>query len=170
MACQQLAFVIMRAMSVNFRMILIGCFLVGCSACQTMPAFDIDAETQALMEADQAFAALSAETNPKKAFSAYMAPDGMMLPRASAGAIVGYESVIAVFGEDGDPGYTLLWQPQFAEVANSGDMGWTWGQYQIVVDGEAANTGKYVNIWQKQPDGSWKVRVDIGNQRPKVSH
>ena len=106
------------------------------------------------------------ETTPKNAFANYIAPDGMLLPRSSDGAIEGYESVIAVFGDDGDPGYKLLWQPQFAEVANSGDMGWTWGQYQVVVDSQDVDTGKYVNVWKKQSDGSWKVRVDIGNQRP----
>ncbi len=140
------------------------------TACQVAPTIDIAAETKDLMAADVAFAALSESSYPKKAFAAYMAANGMMLPRGSDGAIEGYEKSIAIFGEDGDPGYQILWQPQFAEVAASADMGWTWGQYQIVVDGEAANTGKYVNIWQKQPDGSWKVRVDIGNQRPKVSN
>ncbi len=138
-------------------------------ACQATTPIDLQAETRSLMSADEAFAALSAETNPKTAFAAYMAPDGMMLPRSSEGAIEGYESVIAVFGEDGDPGYTLLWQPQFAEVANSGDMGWTWGQYQVVIDGQVVDTGKYVNVWKKQPDGSWKVRMDIGNQRPPAN-
>ncbi len=135
-------------------------------ACQPTSPIDLQAETRSLMSADKAFAALSAETTPKNAFANYMAPDGLMLPRSSDGAIEGYESVIAVFGDDGDPGYKLLWQPQFAEVANSGDMGWTWGQYQVVVDGQDVDTGKYVNVWKKQPGGSWKVRVDIGNQRP----
>ena len=135
-------------------------------ACQATSPIDLEAETRSLMSADKAFAALSAETTPKNAFANYMAPNGIMLPRSSDGAIEGYESVIAVFGDDGDPGYKLLWQPQFAEVANSGDMGWTWGQYQVVVDGQDVDSGKYVNVWKKQPDGSWKVRMDIGNQRP----
>jgi ketosteroid isomerase-like protein len=51
-------------------------------------------------------------------------------------------------------------------VAESGDMGWTWEKYQVVVDAETVSSGKYVNVWKKQADGSWKVRVDIGNQKP----
>lgn len=136
------------------------------TACQREPGIDIAAETEALMTADVAFAALSESTTPKQAFAAYMAPDGMMLPRGSEGAIEGHDNVIAVFGPDGDPGYQLLWQPQFAEVATAGDMGWTWGQYQVVAGGVQTASGKYVNVWKKQPDGSWKVRVDVGNQRP----
>ncbi len=45
-------------------------------------------------------------------------------------------------------------------------MGWTWGVYQIIVDGKQVSNGKYVNIWTLQPDGSWKVRMDMGNQEP----
>jgi ketosteroid isomerase-like protein len=28
----------------------------------------------------------------------------------------------------------------------------------------ADGSGNYVTIWRRQPDGSWKVAVDIGNQ------
>ncbi len=143
--------------------------LVLLTTCQATPVINIAAETEALMAADTAFAALSEATTPKNAFANFLAPDAMMLPRSSQGIIEGYDRAVAMFGDDGDPGYQLLWQPQFGEVASSGDMGWTWGQYQVVVDGENVDTGKYVNIWKKQADDSWKVRVDIGNQRPKAS-
>jgi ketosteroid isomerase-like protein len=45
-------------------------------------------------------------------------------------------------------------------------MGWTWGQYQVLAEGETISTGKYLNVWTRQADGRWKVRADIGNQRP----
>lgn len=137
------------------------------TACQSPPVIDGEAEAAALMAVDRAFAELSALSNPKAAFATYMAPNGMMLPRASAGAIEGLENVLAAFGTEPDPGYDLLWQPQYAEVAAAGDMGWTWGQYQVLVDGVEMSSGKYVNVWQKQADGSWRVRADIGNQRPE---
>lgn len=140
--------------------------LVALSACAPVPEIDIAAETRALMDADVAFAELSGSSTPKQAFATYMAPDGMMLPRGSQGAVEGTENIADLFGPDGDPGYQLLWQPQFAEVAAAADMGWTWGQYQVVVDGVETSSGKYVNVWKKQPDGTWKVRVDVGNQRP----
>jgi ketosteroid isomerase-like protein len=89
-----------------------------------------------------------------------------MLPRGSVGAVEGLEQVLAALGEGDDPGYRLLWQPQFAEAAAAGDMGWTWGQYQVLAEGETISTGKYLNVWTRQADGRWKVRADIGNQRP----
>jgi len=136
------------------------------AACRSVPIIDLDTETRALRAADEAFAALSESQSPKVAFSTYLTADAIMLPRATEGAIEGYDAAMEMFGDGGDVGYQLLWQPQFAEVSDGGDMGWTWGQYQVIVGGLEAGTGKYVNIWKKQPDGTWKLRADIGNERP----
>jgi ketosteroid isomerase-like protein len=137
------------------------------AACRTEPAPDPDAEARAVLAADRAFAAMSEQQNPKAAFAAYMAPDGIMVPASTEGIVEGHDNVMAMFGEADDPGFDLLWQPQFAEVAASGDMAWTWGKYQYLVEGNTVRTGKYVNVWKKQFDGSWKVRVDVGNQQPQ---
>jgi ketosteroid isomerase-like protein len=137
------------------------------AACQTAPVIDLAAETRALLATDEAFAKLSEQRNPKAAFAAFMAPDGMMLPAAMDGAITGYESVIAAFGEADDPGFDLYWDPQLAEVSATADLGWTWGTYRYLVNGQEIRRGKYLNVWKKQPDGQWKVRVDVGNQRPQ---
>jgi ketosteroid isomerase-like protein len=144
--------------------------MLFCVSCKLeLQQYDTEALARELLKADEDFADLSASTTARQAFAAYMAPDGMMLPRGSDGAIEGYEASLALFDEGDDPGYELLWQPQFAEVADSGDMGWTWGKYQVVVDGIQASDGKYVNIWKKQEDGAWKVRLDMGNQKPAQS-
>jgi len=116
-----------------------------------------------LLQADREFASLSESTDPKTAFSAYLAPNALMLPR-SGEPLNGFDASIASFGEE--PGFSLHWQPQLAEVAISGEMGWTWGTYQVLVDGTQMSNGKYVNIWTRQADGRWKVRMDMGNQEP----
>jgi ketosteroid isomerase-like protein len=63
--------------------------------------------------------------------------------------------------------YILDWVPQLAEVSQAGDMGWTWGWYTTTyndANGEQQTArGKYLNVWKKMPDGSWKVVADIGN-------
>lgn len=126
-------------------------------------AVDTAAEARALLEADRAFAALSEETDPRQAFAAYLAPNGMLVPRRGD-PVEGHAAAVASFGEN--PGFELFWQPQFAEVSRAADMGWTWGRWQLRLDGEQVQQGKYVNVWQKQPDGEWKVRVDVGNVEP----
>jgi ketosteroid isomerase-like protein len=117
----------------------------------------------ALLQADRDFARLSEELDPKRAFAAYLAPNVILLSRAGS-PVEGYDNALASFGEE--PGFALLWQPQLAEVAASGEMGWTWGTYQVIVDGRQVSSGKYVNIWALQADGSWKVRMDMGSQDP----
>jgi len=137
-------------------------FAAGCAVTDSepVPRADLNAE---LLAADLAFAALSGASDPKSAFAQFMAPNAIMLPR-QGDPIIGYEQAIASFGEE--PGFELLWQPQLAEVAASGDFGWTWGTYQVAVNNQTVSAGKYVNVWQRQDDGKWKVRLDMGNQDP----
>ena len=60
------------------------------------------------------------------------------------------------------------WAPDHAEVFASGIMGYTSGRYTMSFTNfqgaTVTQTGSYVTIWQKQPDGSWKVLSDFGSQ------
>ena len=60
----------------------------------------------------------------------------------------------------GSPGSSVTWQPMKIEVARSGDIGYAIGTFESVVD-DAPVKGKYVEIWKKQADGSWKVAADM---------
>ena len=61
----------------------------------------------------------------------------------------------------------ISWHPDRVEVAKSGELAYTSGAYQMSFagpDGKTVpDTGKYVTVWKKQPDGSWKVMLDIFN-------
>jgi ketosteroid isomerase-like protein len=67
-------------------------------------------------------------------------------------------------------GTTLTWTPVHAELAASGDLGYTYGNYVYSAKNKegklVANYGKYTSIWKKQKDGQWKVVVDMGNSSP----
>ncbi len=60
----------------------------------------------------------------------------------------------------------LAWTPVRAELAASGEVGYTWGTWTWTAkgpDGKSTSaTGKYMTIWRRQPDGSYKVEADIG--------
>ena len=58
------------------------------------------------------------------------------------------------------PGFALEFTPTKAMV--SGDLGYTTGTYKASMAG-TTESGKYVTIWRKQADGSWKVTDDIFN-------
>jgi len=72
-----------------------------------------------------------------------------------------------------DPNWSITWAPVYAEASTSGDLGYTTGSFEIhakSADGApVVRTGSYVTIWRKQPDGSWKVALDIGNFAPVKS-
>ena len=54
--------------------------------------------------------------------------------------------------------FSVTWRPVTVEVAQSRDIGYVIGTYEMKTD-----TGKYIEIWKKQDDGNWKVALDILN-------
>jgi ketosteroid isomerase-like protein len=71
----------------------------------------------------------------------------------------------------GDPTLRLVWDPDTASIAAANDLGYTIGRYQLrrlSPDGSftVLSTGRYLTIWRKQPDGSWKAELDTGNPDP----
>lgn len=65
------------------------------------------------------------------------------------------------------PDIKIDWQPTKIAVARSGELGYSSGIYEMTFKDPAGKTmtdrGKYVTIWQKQNDSSWKVVSDIFN-------
>ena len=54
-----------------------------------------------------------------------------------------------------------------AEVAASGDIAHTMGTYLATMMGEDGKTatepGKWLSVWKKQADGSWRIAVETYN-------
>ncbi|MGA2005534.1 MAG: nuclear transport factor 2 family protein [Terriglobales bacterium] len=67
-------------------------------------------------------------------------------------------------------GTSLTWTPVKADMAASGDLGYTYGNYVFKHKDKTGKLitdyGKYTSVWKKQKDGSWKVVVDMGNSSP----
>lgn len=68
-------------------------------------------------------------------------------------------------------GTSLTWTTVKAEMAGSGDLGYTYGNYVFTSKNKEGKLvpsyGKYTSIWRKQKDGQWKVVVDMGNSSPE---
>jgi ketosteroid isomerase-like protein len=57
------------------------------------------------------------------------------------------------------------WAPSFAAIARSGELGYTTGPAVYLEnrnDPTPVGYGHFVSIWQRNPEGTWKVMVDIG--------
>ncbi|MGH9385350.1 MAG: DUF4440 domain-containing protein [Vicinamibacterales bacterium] len=128
------------------------------------PTANVEQERTALMAIDKEW---SGTTKDLTKFVSYFAPDasvyGAGMPKVS-----GTESISASTKDMmAAPGFSLQWVAQRAEVASSGDIGYTVGAYEIKMNNAAGNPtsekGKYVTVWKKQADGRWKVAEDIFN-------
>ena len=74
--------------------------------------------------------------------------------------LVGESRVLAYLA--GQPRYTLG-DTRYAESARSGDLGYTWGTYQLVRRGAGAKVeeGFYARVWTRQKNGQWQVALDV---------
>lgn len=51
---------------------------------------------------------------------------------------------------------------RYAETARSGDLGYTWGTYQMPARGRTPpREGYYVRFWARERSGQWMVAVDV---------
>ena len=119
-------------------------------------------------EADSAFALAADLQGTGIAFSSYVAPQGVVFWGSEV--VTGTEAVRAVYDAQQRAGGTLNWRPVYADAADSGDLGMTVGESVFTGRGPTGAAvqrfGKYLTIWKRQPDGSWRFVVDGGNQSP----
>ena len=71
------------------------------------------------------------------------------------------------------PGFKLTWTPVSGQLFQGGILGYTTGRYEAQsknAKGEVVTSrGTYLTVWQKQPDGAWKVVWDGGSPDPAGS-
>jgi ketosteroid isomerase-like protein len=119
------------------------------------------ANSHDLIAADSTFAAMSVASGAKTAFLTYAAEDAISFgggPQITEGR----DAIGAGF--DGFPaGAVLEWWPVAAKIAPSGDLGCTVGEAAIA---SLHHYSKYLTIWRRQADGSWRFVADGGNTRP----
>lgn len=102
------------------------------------------------------------------AFADWFAPDGVALNNGQAPL----EGLVAIAkSANWDPKvYQLTWTTTDAQMGPSGDMGYTWGHFEGHSKDAAGNpivtSGRYITVWRKEKDGSWKVALDAGANEP----
>ena len=127
--------------------------LVGCAR-----SIDVDRERNGLMTLDREW---SQTTKDLDKWASYFASDATAYP-AGMPAVHGVDAIKKTFTDmTSAPGFSLTWNADKADVAASGDLGYTTGTYQMSMSG-ATEKGKYVTVWKKQA-GAWKVTDDIFN-------
>jgi len=143
-------------------LLLLLCVLAGpFVVCASEPG--LAEAARAMVESERKFYRTGQEKGTRAAFLAFLADDGIVF---RPGPVNGKE----VWKERAETGFDLIWEPSFAAVARSADFGYTTGPAKWRAnkkDEKFLGYGHFISIWKKQPDGSWKVAVDLGNENPE---
>lgn len=129
---------------------------------------DMSAEAKALAKLDDDWSA-AASTRDAKRVASFYAEDAIAYPPNEPMAVgkAGAEKVWAAYFAE--PTYKISWKTTHAEV--TGALGSTTGTYEDSFKGPDGKTvvgkGKYVCVWRKQSDGTWKAVHDMWNADSK---
>ena len=122
---------------------------------------------QEMVKTEQAFSKMAQDKSIREAFMTFIADDGLLF---RPGAVNGKKWMIEHPVPPSDKRPVLAWQPAFAGMAESGDMGFTTGPWEAkadIKDEKFSGHGHFVTVWKKQPDGSWRFVVDLGINHPQ---
>ena len=159
----------MKRTTIICLLILVAAFvlLMPAAAQKTKSA---DPLTQ-MVATERAFSRMSEEKGTREAFGAFIAEDGILFrPRAVVGKKWMQEHPLP----SSDKRPLLTWQPIYAFMSQSGDLGYTTGPWQYkndIKDAKASAFGNFMTVWKKQADGNWRFVLDLGisNPEPKVN-
>ena len=143
--------------------------LLALSGCSRPPGSDIrEAEARALRDGE--VAAFIKDWGGKDAgrIAAHYTDDAnVMVPNSPT--MAGKDAVGRAMKEAlADPNWSLQLQPAQVEVSSGGDLGYTRGTYVLTATDPASGKavtekGRFVSIFRKQADGSWKAVQHINN-------
>jgi len=143
-----------------------ACIAASLTFTSALAQQDTRADEAAIRKADMEWSD-SAQSKDVSIWVAHYSPDAVVLspnqPAASGDAAIRN----TIGGLLGLPGMSVKWKPLEVEVSRSGDMGYLHGTYELSFHaadgGRIMDHGKYVEVWKKQADGSWKCAIDMFN-------
>lgn len=142
---------------------LLGLVIGGCNPTSDSVEDSQTANEEAIRQTDLAWSAAQ-QTDGLEGVMPFYLDDAILLPPNNPMAI-GKEAIREASATIDVPGFSVSWKPKLVEVADSGEIGYAIGNFEgNSVDSEGNPVpvkGKYVEIWKKQADGSWKVAVDM---------
>ena len=155
----------MKSTSPNVLFVFLSLLLLLSTACQTQMSQDTRAtDESALKSLDSEWSKTAGAKNVDKTVS-YYSDDAVVLPPNSP-ALTSKEQIRAMWtGLLGGPGFSGGWTATRVDVARSGDLAYITGNYEMTENDSGGkpqtDKGKYLEVWKKQTDGSWKCVADM---------
>jgi len=151
---------------------LIACLMIvavafGCSSAPTPPPDTRAADLQAVKDVEAAWVKDAATKDPDK-WASYFTEDGSGL-YPGAGILNGKAAIRAAMVPIlADPNFSLIFQSTRAMASKGGDMVYSQGTYTMTMTDPKTkkamtDKGKFLTVYTKQADGSWKAIADTFN-------
>jgi len=113
--------------------------------------------------AEAAFEKMASEKGITEAFW-FFADSNAVIKRANDSLIHGKEGIRKFYSADYFKTATVKWSPDFIDVSEDGNLGYTYGKYRWQSTDSSGKineaTGIFHTVWKKQSDGSWKYVWD----------
>ena len=117
-----------------------------------------------ILETEQNFAIMARDKGIRDAFLTYAAEDAVLMRNNTL--VIGKKAISVYFENNAskDKDVSLTWKPDFVDVAASGDLGYTYGNYTFSYidssDNKIENKGVFHTVWKRQSDGTWRFVWD----------
>ena len=125
---------------------------------------DLETARAGLLNVDREFSKASADQGAREAFLLYAAKDVRLFRNDHfpfVGKTAAADALAPITAE-------WSWTPSFAGVSVSGDLGYSYGIYELRDKsgaGSVSERGNYARVWKKV-DGAWKLVVDVADPLP----
>lgn len=124
---------------------------------------------EAIRAADMSFSNDATKYGTGVAFGRYAASDAQMF--SGPGEFISGPHAISQSFDATTVKNLLVWHPVHGDVSEAGDLGYTVGNAVSTgyrEDGaKVVHYSKYLTVWKRQRDGSWRYVVDGGSARPE---
>jgi ketosteroid isomerase-like protein len=129
-------------------------------SCKTVDKEKIKKE---IFNTEKAFETMAADIGIAEAFY-FFADANATINRGGDSVILGKEAIKNFYLKKNLQNATVKWTPDFIDVSESGDLGYTYGHYCWKIVNEKGDTitqkGIFHTVWKRQRDGSWRYVWD----------
>ena len=119
---------------------------------------DVAIARRNLLDWDRHYLQLSTKHGLVKAFMSYASPDARLYRVGSLPLIGRTLSANALEAAKGQ----VSWTTVGGDVSRSGDLGYTYGTYEVTDAAKVTERGSYVRIWENE-GGLWRIVLDVAN-------
>jgi uncharacterized protein (TIGR02246 family) len=133
---------------------------------QTKPT---DANVKAIQDTEASWVKACATKDAEK-IMAFYTDDAIFI--ANSPTVTGKAAILSAWkGMVSDPNFSLKFSSTRVDVAKSGELAYSYGTYTLTISDPKTkkpmtDRGKYITVFKKQADGSWKAAADVANSDP----